>query len=138
MNPPCVAEIQNAIAKLLQPYSEILFAILYGSAVEGEGYRDLDVALWVDRTQLAPERDLDFEFRIESQLRRRLRFPVDVRVINDAPLAFRYHVSRGLPLVVRDEEAFSTFRERTWDEYFDFRPIALAYLREMRDEPDQP
>jgi len=137
LNLPSLADFQNQIAKLLEPYAEILFAVLYGSAVEGEDYRDLDIALWVDRTQLAPERDLDFEFRIEGQLRQHLRFPVDVRIINDAPLGFRYHVARGMPLVVRDEEAFSTFCERTWDEYLDFQPIALAYLRDMRDDPDQ-
>ncbi|MCS6906488.1 MAG: nucleotidyltransferase domain-containing protein [Anaerolineales bacterium] len=133
MKSPSLSELQSEIADFLRSFPEILFAILYGSAVEGESYRDLDIALWVDRAQLLPEQDLDFEFRVESELRRRLRFPVDVRIVNEAPLSFRYHVSIGVPLWVRDEEAYSTFRERTWDEYFDFQPIALAYLREMRD-----
>jgi hypothetical protein len=60
-----------------------------------------------------------------------LRFPVDVRALNDAPLPFRYNVSRGIPLVVRDWEAWFAFRERTWDEYLDFQPVAMGYLREM-------
>lgn len=133
MNFPSLADIQSKIAVFLQAFPEILFAILYGSALKGERYRDLDLALWVDRTKLPRERDLDLEFRIESELRRSLPYPVDVRVVNDAPLAFRYHVSIGYPLYVRDEEALSNFRERTWDEYLDFQPIAMAYLREMKD-----
>jgi hypothetical protein len=34
-------------------------------------------------------------------------------------------------LVVRDWEAWFAFRERTWDEYLDFQPVAMGYLREM-------
>lgn len=33
-------------------------------------------------------------------LRSLIHHPVDVRVLNDAPLAFRYHVLKGQPLLV--------------------------------------
>lgn len=128
-----LATIRAEIATFLKAFPEILFAVLYGSAVEGMTFRDLDLALWVDRSRLPSEGDLEFEFRVESQMRQCLPFVVDVRVVNDAPLSFRYHVSRGIPLLVRDEDAFTTFQERTWDDYFDFRPISFAYLKDMKD-----
>ena len=33
------------------------------------------------------------------------------------------------PLEIHDFEAFATFRERTWDMYLDFQPVAMKYLR---------
>jgi hypothetical protein len=57
---------------------------------------------------------------------------VDVRIINDAPLPFRYNVSRGIPLVLNDRNAFFQFLERTWDEFLDFQPVAMQYLKELR------
>jgi hypothetical protein len=63
-----------------------------------------------------------------------LKVPVDVRVLNEAPLTFRYHALKGEPLVVRDRELLDEMRARTWDEYFDFLPFARRYLREALGE----
>jgi hypothetical protein len=111
--------------------SEVRFAILYGSAAEGGTFRDLDVGVFVDRSRVPVDADLEYAFTLADELEGVVSFPVDVRVINDAPLPFRYNVSRGIPLTARDEEDLYTFLERTWDEWLDFQPIALQYLREM-------
>ena len=55
-------------------------------------------------------------------------------VLNDAPLAFRYHALQGRPLVVRDERFLDELRARTWDDYLDFQPFARQYLREALSE----
>jgi predicted nucleotidyltransferase len=115
----------------LHDHPEAHFAILFGSAVEGEHFRDLDVGVWVDRALVPAERDWDYAFDLADALESAVQCPVDVRVINDAPLPFRYNVSRGVPLVVHDPEAFYTFLERTWDDWLDFKPIAMRYLEEM-------
>ena len=67
-----LAAIRAEIATFLEAFPEILFAVLYGSAVEGMAFRDLDIAVWLDRSQIPAEGDLEFEFRIESELRKRL------------------------------------------------------------------
>lgn len=115
----------------LQTIPGICFAILYGSAVDSEHFRDIDVGLWVDREIVSQAQALDFGFDLAAQLENVLSFPVDVRVINDASLAFRYNVSKGIPLLINDETRFTDFLERTWDEYLDFAPVAMQYLREM-------
>jgi hypothetical protein len=46
---------------------------------------------------------------------------------------FRYHVSKGLPLRINDEEAYFHFLERTWDDYLDFYPVAMPYVRDLAD-----
>ncbi len=110
---------------------EILFAVLYGSAVDSEIFRDLDVGIMVDRARVPADSSLDYAFELSARLEKSLHFPVDVRVLNDAPLPFRYNVSRGIPLLVHDWEVWFLFRERAWDEYLDFQPVAMAYLQEM-------
>jgi len=123
--------LREALAARLSDHPEIRFAILYGSATEGANFHDLDVAVFVDRIAIATRDDLDYSFVLADELEAVVSFPVDVRVINDAPLPFRFNVSRGTPLVVRDPQAFFAFLERTWDEYLDFQPVAMQYLREM-------
>ncbi len=119
-----------AIRQELEARAEIVFAYLHGSFLAGEGYRDIDIAVWLDPSRVAPgERDryaLDLSVALHLGLRR----PVDVRALNDAPLAFRYHALRGRRLVVRDADFLDEMRARTWDEYFDFLPFARQYLRE--------
>jgi hypothetical protein len=124
-------DLEKTLAVHLSRRPEIRFAILYGSATEGGTFRDLDIGVSVDRSRVSAEADLDFAFALADELAKVVPFPVDVRVINDAPLPFRYNVSRGIPLAARDEEALYTFLERTWDDWLDFKSIALQYLREM-------
>ena len=125
-------ELRETLVSRLKGRPEILFAILYGSAAEGGPFRDLDIALYVDRTLIPAAADLDHAFDLAEELERVVPYPVDVRVINDAPLPFRYNVSRGTALVVNDEERFFHFLERTWDDYLDFEPVAMQYLKELR------
>jgi hypothetical protein len=57
--------------------------------------------------------------------------PVDLRILNDAPLSFRYNVIRyGRPVFVRDSDARFEFVEATLRGYFDFAPYREMYLRE--------
>jgi predicted nucleotidyltransferase len=123
---------QDALVLCLQNRPEILFAILYGSAAEGLPFRDLDIGLFVDRVSVPASVDLDYAFALADELEQVVPHPVDVRVINDAPLPFRYNVSRGIPLVVNDKEVFTRFLEQTWDEFLDFQPVAIQYLKELR------
>lgn len=125
-------KIQDALVLCLQNRPEILFAILYGSAAEGLPFRDLDIGLFVDRVSVPASLDLDYAFALADELEQVVPHPVDVRVINDAPLPFRYNVSRGIPLVVNDKEVFACFLEQTWDEFLDFQPVAMQYLKELR------
>jgi len=35
-------------------------------------------------------------------------------------------------MMVNNKEVFARFLERTWDEFLDFRPVAMQYLKELR------
>jgi predicted nucleotidyltransferase len=126
------SKTKDALALCLQDRPEILFAMLYGSAAEGLPFRDLDIGLFVDRVSVPASAELDYAFALADELERVASHPVDVWVINDAPLPFRYNVSRGIPLMVNDKEVFARFLERTWDEFLDFQPVAMQYLKELQ------
>jgi predicted nucleotidyltransferase len=123
--------LKDSLTGCLRNRPEIKFAILYGSAAEGRTFRDLDIAVWVERARLPASNELDYAFALADELESAVTHRVDVRVINDAPLAFRYNVSRGIPLLVNDKAAFTRFLERTWDEFLDFQPLAMQYLKDL-------
>jgi predicted nucleotidyltransferase len=125
-------EIKRALIAHLEGRPEIVFAVLFGSAVGDGPFHDLDVAIWVDRNLVPASEDLNYAFSLAGELEHVLPYPVDVRVINDAPLPFRYNVSRGVRLVANNDELFYSFLERTWDEYFDFEPVLLQYLKDLK------
>ncbi|MHC4745489.1 MAG: nucleotidyltransferase domain-containing protein [Planctomycetota bacterium] len=123
--------IKEKLTLCLKDRPEILFAILYGSAAEGESFRDLDIGLFVDRAIVPESAEWDYAFTLADELERVVPYPVDVRVINNAPLTFRYNVSRGKVLVANNEPGLFHFLERTWDEFLDFQPVAMQYLKEI-------
>ena len=90
-------DVKNNLIDCLKGRPEIHFAILYGSAAEGRPFRDLDIGILVDRASVPPSAELDYAFGLADELERVVPHSVDVRVINDAPLSFRYNVSRGVP-----------------------------------------
>lgn len=124
------ATVIAALRGELEARPEIVFAFLHGSFRSGGAYRDIDVAVWLDPGRVTREDWGRYGLDLSVALHLKLRQPVDVRALNDASLAFRYHALKGQPLVARDDEFMDEVRARTWDEYFDFLPFARQYLRE--------
>jgi predicted nucleotidyltransferase len=127
-------QVRSRLARDLGARPEVLVAVLHGSFARGEAFRDIDVAVWLDPLRLAKHERFRFMLDLSVHLRLTLGHSVDVRVLNDAPLGFRYHALAGSPLVVRDEAFLADLRARTWDDYLDFQPFARRYLREALSE----
>jgi predicted nucleotidyltransferase len=53
-----------------------------------------------------------------------LTAPIDMKILNGAPLSFRYAVSCGRLLFGKDQRALEEFLTSTWRDYFDFKPVA--------------
>jgi|KBSSwiStaDraftv2_1062776.scaffolds.fasta_scaffold630617_1 predicted nucleotidyltransferase len=110
---------------LLGDRSEIAFAFIFGSFLDQPAFRDIDIAIWT--TPKAPPR-VDVELAAHASAA--LGVPVDVRRVNDAPVSFMFHVLRGHPIVVRDEELLATLMERTAREYHDHAPLVRQATRD--------
>lgn len=120
--------IRNSLKSALEEYPEIVFAYVHGSFVKDGPFRDIDIAVYLKE---APPSALEYELALEAPLIRATPYPVDVRVLNNAPLSFRYQViKQGRLLLVRDDNARSDFQEITLAHYCDFAPFRRLYLKE--------
>jgi predicted nucleotidyltransferase len=120
--------LTEALRHHLEARPEIVFAVLHGSFMAGGPYRDIDVAVWVTPASRPDTGWHRYAIDLGAELTVALDAPIDVQVLNEAPLGFRYHALCGRLLVASDEEFFHNLRERTWDDYFDFLPFARANL----------
>ncbi len=111
-------KVIEELRRALEGVKSVVFAYLHGGFVERRFFRDVDVAVWL----ADPGDSLRVEVDLSSELETRLGVPIDVHVLNEAPLPFRHHVfAEGVLLFSRDE----TLRLRLVDEtlrlYFDLR-----------------
>jgi len=113
----------------LEKEQQIVFAYLHGSFLQKNNFGDIDIAVYLK--EVSEEKIMSYEFRLEEILEKFTSFPVDVRVLNNAPPSFCYSVIKnGIKLLNRDEENCSDFETMTYKIYFDFLPFRRRYLQE--------
>jgi hypothetical protein len=62
--------------------------------------------------------------------------PVDVRVLNGAPLSFQYHVIKdGQVIVDHNPDIRADYEGRVLKQYFDFSRFRMRYLKEVMHAP---
>lgn len=97
---------------------DVLFALVFGSFLDQDAFRDIDVGIWVAESA-GPHVDVELAAALSDEL----GLPVDVRRLNDAPVPFLFHALRGRALAVRDEQRLADLMERTAREYHDRAPL---------------
>jgi predicted nucleotidyltransferase len=126
----------KSIADVLNRHGEIAFAYLHGSSLEAFFSRDIDIAVYLqpeimDRLGHGVCKDFDFSMPLEQEIENLLKKPIDVQILNSAPLPFRFRVvSQGKILVDRSPERREIFELLSRVEYFDFKPRREEYLKE--------
>jgi predicted nucleotidyltransferase len=114
------ADIQRTLASALAGASDVVFAYLHGSFLDGARFHDVDVGVYlIGPSETHARRALELSDRLSSEV----GVPVDARPLNDAPVSFRFHVVRGKLLFSRDEETLADLIERTVQRYLDMAPL---------------
>ncbi len=113
--------VLRRLTATLEGEPDLVFAWLHGSFLSGGGFHDVDVGVHLNA---APDvrfrRGLDLAVRLDHDT----GFPIDVRVLNDAPVPFLFHVFReGRLLLSRNDELLADLMERTVREYLDMEPL---------------
>jgi hypothetical protein len=124
-------EIKEVLRQCLKKEERILFAYLHGSFDEGKPFRDIDIAIFVLESQIQKEKALDFEISLSMKLEEMIKMPVDVKIINYAPLAFQYHSTAGTLLTCKEDDLRVDFLTKMRSLYIDFKPCSGRFLREM-------
>jgi predicted nucleotidyltransferase len=119
---------QKKLEEILRKQEGIEFAYLYGSFIEHLPFHDVDVAVYVGGIQKRETTSCSLD--LAQQLSEELSLPVDVRILNFAPLSFRYHVFHGELISERNEELRSRLMEQTIRNYLDLKPILDRSMKE--------
>ena len=99
----------------------VVFAYVYGSFVDSDAFHDVDVGVYLKRDN--PDKATAVALDLAQRLTARLRLPVDVRVLNEAPVTFRFHVLKGTLLFQRDDDCLTEVIEDTARRYLDVTPL---------------
>ncbi len=122
--------LRDLLTARLEEREEILFAYVYGSFVQGS-FRDIDIAVFLGDGSNGLSDPLRYEMMLEQELEDETGVPVDIRVLNVAPLPFAFTVLQtGDVMVSRDDRARCDFVCRIFAEYHDFSYYRRQYRRE--------
>ena len=126
-------KITKTISSHLQKHKEIFAAYLFGSYVTGQPFGDIDLGILVRNE---PENLLEYEFELEIKLEALVKFAVDVRVLNKAPVSFVQNVIRHGQIIIDSKpNTRSDFESYILRKYFDFAPFRRRYLSEVINAP---
>ena len=124
------AQIQRVLRDGLAGAGEdVAAAYLYGSAARGSAvFHDIDAAILLRKD---PPPTLDgLHLDLAAELERRLRLPVDLVILNTAPVDPVHRVLRdGILLLDRDPSLRIRFEVNARNAFFDLQPILARYRR---------
>ncbi len=124
-------KIFDSIKNILIKLPEIIFAYVHGSFTEKKGFGDIDLAVFLKDDEIS-DQILKYEIELEIKLEESIKYPLDVRVLNNAPLSFKYNViKRGTLLFEKEADSRVDFETKTLNFYFDFAPFRKQYLEEV-------
>jgi predicted nucleotidyltransferase len=114
-------------------FQEIVAAYLHGSFTTGLFFSDIDLGILI---QNGLERTLNFELDLENRLEKIVKYSVDVRVLNRAPLSFCQNVIRHRKVILdRDPNLRADFEGQILKQYFDVAYFQRQYLQEVANAP---
>lgn len=121
----------RAIKDRLLQEPDIVFAYLHGSFLTEESFRDIDVGILS-----GVAKDLSLESDLSFELSTALGYEIDVRVINDAPVAFQMAALRnGRLLLSRNDDARTDFIENVGRRYREYAHFRNVFMEAVGAEP---
>ena len=79
---------------------------------------------------------LKFELGLKARLEDLINYPVDLRILNHAPLSFCQNVIRhGKVIIDKDPNLRAEFTGKVLKQYFDFSIFRKRYLNEVINAP---
>ncbi len=132
LGPEETAHLGAALARVMAQTPLVLFAYLFGSVTQGLPFEDVDVAVYLaedgrDRLAVA--------LALAADLERAAGLPVEVTVLNDAPLGIALAAAQGELIFCRDPQARLAFLERTALRAMDTRHLRWQSLRDLLGIP---
>ena len=130
--------ILSLLSRELGARPEITFAYIFGSILDSDAFRDVDIALYMRQTEAAVTDSLEYSIRLSGMLERMTGHQVDVIMLNTAPDHLIHRISKGRLTVNRDDDLRTDFITRAWSRYFDIQVKRRAYLKAVAEGTGAP
>ncbi|NOZ83616.1 MAG: nucleotidyltransferase domain-containing protein [Epsilonproteobacteria bacterium] len=124
MNENQKLNIIDKISELIKNDSDILFAYIFGSFAESDEFSDIDIGIYTKDAA-----GIKMEFKLENEIEKMVKIPIDVRIINNAPISFVYNVLND-KILIKDDEKRADFEGQVLKNYFDYVHLLDEYLKE--------
>ncbi len=127
-------EIVSVFKDKLEKYNEIIFAYIFGSFIDNEMpfFRDIDIGVYVNENVILQKQFIDYAMNLSLELESLFKkYPVDVVVMNNAPLSLLSKITQGELLFVRDERLWIDFVTKMWSLYHDHAISNREVLKDM-------
>ncbi len=122
------------ISDFLKTKKYILFAYIFGSFIIEDSFSDIDIGIFIKNKNF--KSPLEVELKLEREIENIAHVPVDVRIINHAPLSFIYSILKNRIVIVDNNKSLrADFEGLVYKKYFDFRYLRDEYLREIINAP---
>ncbi|MDZ7261517.1 MAG: nucleotidyltransferase domain-containing protein [candidate division KSB1 bacterium] len=125
-------KLLERIKAILNDYSEVTAAYLFGSRAEGYQRQgsDVDIAILVD-SRLDKMRTFSLQLDLGDVLERKLKRQVDLLVLNHAPLAIAFRAVKGILILERNPTERALFESRILSRYYDYRRFLRFHLKAL-------
>ncbi|ODS33456.1 MAG: nucleotidyltransferase [Candidatus Scalindua rubra] len=107
---------------------EVMFAYVYGSFVEDMPFSDIDVGVYI--SGILEEEATQYTLNLGQMLENDARYPIDIRVLNFAPVSFLYYVIKGRLVYERNDDLRVQVAERVILKYLDLKPMIKKGIKE--------
>jgi len=125
--------LQKISAHLEKTHEEIYAVYAFGSFISEREYSDIDLAVLLNKEAVD---SFSYESDLEISLEEIVSGPIDLRIINKAPLSFCYTVIQtGKVILDKKPDERSDFESRVIRQYLDFAYFQRRYLSEVSDVP---
>lgn len=126
--------LNEKISDVLKAKEYIIFAYIFGSFASEDSFQDIDVGIFTSGVN--DRSPLRLELEIEADLEDAIHIPVDVRIINNAPLSFIYNILKNKIVIVDNDKSLrADFEGLVYKRYFDLQHLRNEYLREVINAP---
>ncbi|MDR7554988.1 MAG: nucleotidyltransferase domain-containing protein [Armatimonadota bacterium] len=122
--------LQHIVAVLARDPT-VVFAYVFGSFVEDRPFEDIDVAVFVEPPPGARLDSLAVQLDLSARLETAVGLPVEVVVLNTAPLGVRRAALRGQLLWSRDDARRIALLEGTSHELMDMAFLGREALQDL-------
>ena len=124
---------QDIVAIISKNCSGLVAIYLFGTFNTEQPFADIDIGILFEKNV---EDALNKELVLEAELEKQVRYSVDVRILNDAPISFSHNViSNGCVILDRNPNNRADFETLRLKKYFDFKYFRKRYLMDVSNAP---